>query len=78
MHIKPLLNASFPALPYPERLLPLRLQETPINVCCCFNRGFASANIAVDKDRYQPGEQANVILQAENQSSEGFTSVEAS
>ncbi len=56
----------------------MRLQETPINVCCCFNRGFASANIAVDKDRYQPGEQANVILQAENQSSEGFTSVEAS
>ncbi len=47
-------------------------------MCCCFNRGFASANIAVDKDRYQPGEQASIILQAENSSSEEFTSVEAS
>ena len=34
-----------------------------MQVCGCFNRGFASASIGVDKDRYMPGETANIVLQ---------------
>lgn len=59
-------------------LPPPLLQETPMMVCWCFNKGHASANIAVDRDRYMPGETANIILQADNQSSERFTSVDVS
>ncbi|PSC67548.1 hypothetical protein C2E20_8781 [Micractinium conductrix] len=38
--------------------------EQPLVACCCFNRGTLSAHIRMDKDRCQPGEAVDVILEA--------------
>ncbi|GAB4822500.1 hypothetical protein N2152v2_009546 [Parachlorella kessleri] len=50
--------------------------EAEVYFCCCFRRGHASALIDVDRDHYVAGQQAQIRLQADNQSSDGFKAVE--
>ncbi|GAB4822501.1 hypothetical protein N2152v2_009547 [Parachlorella kessleri] len=50
--------------------------EVEVYFCCCFRRGHASASTDVDRDHYVAGQQAQIRLQADNQSSDAFKTVE--
>ena len=36
--------------------------------CCCCSRGLVKAHVRVERDRYQPGESAEVLLEIDNRS----------
>ena len=54
-----------PSLPCPH--LPV-LQEQVLMSCCCCSRGLVKAHVRVERDRYQPGESAEVLLEIDNRS----------
>jgi hypothetical protein len=52
------------------------LQEKALTSCCCFAQGFISAHVRLDKDRAQPGEEVQVILEVDNRSKQAVRKIE--
>lgn len=48
-------------------------QMANVNLCCCINRGQAHLSVHVSKNCFAPGELAQVVCEARNESTESFS-----
>jgi hypothetical protein len=63
------------SLPCPDLQV---LQEQVLTSCCCCSRGLVKAHVRVERDRYQPGESVEVLLEIDNRSKLPIKAIEVS
>lgn len=52
-----------------------REARTNVTQCCCFNKGTAWMRATFDKNAYVPGEEARVVVEANNESSVDISAI---
>lgn len=52
------------------------LQEKALTSCCCFGQGTISAHVRLERDKAQPGEEVQVVVEVDNRSKQAVRKIE--